>query len=180
MNTNDLSTERKATGAPRSAPVAFSGDRETVFAGQFDDLRTIEKFLVFFLDQCCYGVSARSVAEVSRPLPVAFLPHSPPWLSGVANLRGEIIPVLNSAAIFGANAAERFSDAGKFIILRARAFDSPIALPVERLSEIAAFGEEEFQPAEQTHNDFVFASIAHQTTVLHLIDAEKMLASATD
>ena len=172
----DYTPNEKTTGAPRGAPVVFSGSEDLALAERLNARRTIEKFVVFFLGNRCYGVAAQSVAEVSRPLAVAFLPRSPQWLAGVANLRGEIIPVLDSGKIFG-EAAAKYSSATKFIVLRAKIFRSPVALPVDRLSEIVAFGDEEFELANGASDTFVTGTIAYQTTVLRLIDIERMLAS---
>jgi purine-binding chemotaxis protein CheW len=166
----------KTTGAPLGAPVVFSGLTESALAERLNAGRTIEKFVVFFLNSRCYGIAAQSVAEVSRPLAVAALPRSPERLAGVANLRGEIIPVLNSSKILS-EAAEKSASATKFIILRAKIFSSLIALPVDRLSEIVAFGDEEFGSAIDCKAAFIVGEIAYRTTILRLIDAERMLGS---
>jgi len=178
IKTNDGRLNENTTGAPRGAPVVFSGSDEALFADQLSVRRTIEKFVVFFLNNRCYGVSARAVVEVARPLAVAVLPRSPEWLAGVANLRGEVIPVLDPSKIFG-DAAAKHSTATKFIILRAKIFDSPIALPVARLSELVAFGDDELESATGENNVFIFAAVDYRATTLHLIDAERMLASIT-
>ncbi|HEX8639149.1 MAG TPA: chemotaxis protein CheW, partial [Pyrinomonadaceae bacterium] len=166
----------KTTGAPRGAPVVFSGSTDSVLTEQLNTGGNIERFVVFFLNTRCYAVAAQSVAEVSRPLPVAVLPRSPEWLAGVANLRGEIIPVLNSSKILSKATAKSASPT-KFIILRAKIFSSSIALPVDRLSEIVAFGDEDFDSANDCTDAFVLGEIAYQTTLLRVIDAEALLAS---
>ncbi len=173
---NERQLIKKTTGAPRGAPVVFSAADNSLLDMEFSGTAPSEKFVVFFLNDRCYGISARIVIEVSRPLDVAVLPRSPEWLAGISNLRGEVIPVLNPAKILN-DAAVKHSGATKFIVLRAKSFDSPIALPVDRLKEIVAFDETEFKPAAQKDRAFVFAAVAYQTTILHLIDAEEMLAS---
>lgn len=166
----------KTTGAPSGAPVVFSDSTNFAHGGHLSAGRTIEKFVIFFLNSRCYGVAAQSVAEVSRPFAVAALPHSPEWLAGIANLRGEIIPVLNSSKILS-EAAEKPASATKFIILRTKIFSSLIALPVDRLSEIAAFSDEELDAAMNCKEAFVVGEIAYETTVIRLIDADRMIAS---
>ena len=173
---NVYTPKEKTTGAPLGAPVVFSGSEDSLFAERLNARRTIEKFVVFFLGSRCYGIAARAVAEVTRPLAVAVLPHSPEWLAGVANLRGEIIPVLEARSILN-NQAAKPASATKFIVLRTTIFASPVALPVDRLSEIVAFGGEEFEPASGATDPFITGTIAYQTTVLRLIDAERMLAA---
>jgi purine-binding chemotaxis protein CheW len=174
--TNELQSIEKTTGAPRGAPVVFSGADDSLLKTEFSGAPPSEKFVVFSLNDRCYGIYARLVVEVARPLDVAVLPRSPEWLAGISNLRGEIIPILNPAKIFG-DQTIKYSGTTKFIVLRVKSFDSLIALPVDRLKEIAALDEKEFKPAAQKDGAFVFAIVAYQTTILHLIDAEEMLAS---
>lgn len=174
----DRLDREKPTAAQSDAPVGFSVSDNSFFAeANGARRRTIEKFVVFFLNRRCCAVTARAVAEVARPLSVARLPRSPEWLAGVANLRGEVIPVFNPAKITGAGGAASCMAATKFIILRAPAFASPIALPVDRVSEIVAFGDEEFASAPGETAAFVVGVAAYQTEVLHLLDADEMLAS---
>lgn len=39
--------------------------------------------------------------EVLLPPPVSVLPHTPPWLSGIANVRGALVPVVDLGRAFG-------------------------------------------------------------------------------
>src|SRR4051812_47873803 len=51
--------------------------------------------LVFRLQAREYALPVASVVEVLRMVAVSPLPGSPAWLSGVINLRGHIIPVMD-------------------------------------------------------------------------------------
>jgi purine-binding chemotaxis protein CheW len=51
------------------------------------------------------------VVETMRPLPVARVDHAPPFVLGLAVVRGEAIPVIDGARLLGAghpSAAQRF------------------------------------------------------------------------
>ncbi len=54
---------------------SFSPDRQAVG----------EKYIVFYLDEKLYAVSAGQVVEVIQMMPVTPLPKSPKWLSGIIN-----------------------------------------------------------------------------------------------
>ena len=43
----------------------------------------------------------RSVLEILRPLPLTRVPHAPPALLGLANLRGQVLPVASLAVLLG-------------------------------------------------------------------------------
>ena len=75
-----------------------------------------EKFVVFALDDELFAVSAKQVAEVVNPLPLTTLPNVPEWLLGVANLRGNIISVVNLLKLWDKKPT-LFSPKTKFIVL---------------------------------------------------------------
>src|SRR5215203_7090627 len=86
-------------------------------AGKQAENQDGEKFVVFFLDDELFAVSAAAVAEIVRPLEFTPLPNSPAWLHGIANLRGQIISVLNLAKICHKNSAP-VSSKSKLIVLK--------------------------------------------------------------
>lgn len=49
----------------------------------------------FTIGDLSYAVEIARVREIVRPLPVVALPHAPPAVVGVADHRGEVIPVLD-------------------------------------------------------------------------------------
>jgi len=63
--------------------------------------RDPQKSLVLFVvGDVHYAIGISQVAELVSPLPVTPLPHTPPELSGVADHRGDVIPVLDMRALF--------------------------------------------------------------------------------
>lgn len=132
-----------------------------------------EKFVVFFLDDEFFAISAREVAEIVRPLDFTPLPNSPAWLYGIANLRGEIISVLNLSKICDkANASG--SAKSKLIVLKTKHSAPAVAFPVDRLSEIITFRPEDIQPAE----DFrLFGRAVYKTASVSLLNTEKLFST---
>lgn len=59
------------------------------------------KYLTFVLGKESYGVGILRVREILRPCPITPVPQVPPYILGVINLRGKIIPVLDLWAKFG-------------------------------------------------------------------------------
>ena len=59
----------------------------------------------FLIGDVSYAVPIAVVREISKPLTVVALPHAPPAVIGVADYRGEVIPVLDMRARFGLPAA---------------------------------------------------------------------------
>jgi purine-binding chemotaxis protein CheW len=146
---------------------------ESASASEQPKIADGEKFVVFFLDDELFAVSAERVAEIVRPLDFTPLPNSPDWLHGIANLRGAIISVLNLSKICNKRSAPD-SSKGKLILLKTKNPVSSVAFPVDRLSEIVTFTPEDIQPAE----DFRFLGRAvYKTASVKLLDTENLFAS---
>ncbi len=62
--------------------------------------RLAGKYLTFMLDGTCYGFGIRDIREIIMPMDVARVPRAQPWIRGVINLRGKIIPVMDLRARF--------------------------------------------------------------------------------
>lgn len=61
-----------------------------------------ERSLVgFIVGEVAYAVEIAHVREIVAPLPVTVLPHMPPAVIGIADHRGEVVPIIDLRARFG-------------------------------------------------------------------------------
>jgi purine-binding chemotaxis protein CheW len=135
-----------------------------------------EKYLVFFLDDELFAISTKKVAEATASLPVTALPHSPEWLLGIANLRGDIISVVNTSALLRKKHSTP-TPKSKFIILRSQIFQFGAAITADRISEIVVLPDAEIQYNKDEKTPHIFGKAVHKTQTLNLINTEKLLAS---
>jgi len=63
--------------------------------------RKDDKYLTFTLDAEDYGIGLLKVREIIGIMTITPLPHTPPYVKGVINLRGRIIPVVDLRQKFG-------------------------------------------------------------------------------
>jgi purine-binding chemotaxis protein CheW len=59
------------------------------------------QFLTFLLSSQEYAISVLRVREIIEYETVTALPNAPPWIRGVLNLRGSVVPVVDLGAKFG-------------------------------------------------------------------------------
>jgi purine-binding chemotaxis protein CheW len=59
------------------------------------------KYLTFKLGEEAYGLPVLKVREIIRHLQITAVPQMPPYVKGVTNLRGKIIPVVDLRLRFG-------------------------------------------------------------------------------
>jgi len=143
-------------------------------AGKQAENQDGEKFVVFFLDDELFAVSAAEVAEIARPLEFTPLPNSPAWLHGIANLRGQIISVLNLSKIFNKPAVAAAGAKAKLIVLKPHTATASIAFPVDRLNEVVMLAPENIEAVDDA---FLFGTATTETVLVKLLDTEKLLAS---
>ena len=146
---------------------------ETFLNGEQTALIDGEKFVVFFLDDTLFAIPAREVTEVIRPLRYTPLPNSPSWLAGIANLRGEIIPVINLAQFCHKQAAP-VSAKSKFIVLRPRVYDSPVAFPIDKLNEIVTLHRDEISFEAVS---YFFGESVYKSSPVYLLDTNRIFSS---
>ncbi len=65
-----------------------------------------EQFITFTIGAEEYGVDIMSVREIKGWADTTALPNSPPYVRGVINLRGIIVPIFDLRARFGLGATE--------------------------------------------------------------------------
>ena len=71
------------------------------------------QYLTFALGDEEYGVAILNVQEIKGYAPVTPIPNTPPWVRGVMNLRGTIVPVIDLRLRLGMPAV----DYGPFTVI---------------------------------------------------------------
>lgn len=90
-----------------------------------------------------YGLDIGAVYEIIRLQPITAVPQAPAFVEGVINLRGRIIPVVDLAARFGLECAERGTQSR---IVVAAAADTRVGLVVDGVSEVLMVDESAIEP----------------------------------
>ena len=163
---NDSSPENLQSLAPPdliNLPDSFSHEAQT--GG--------EKYIVFNLDEKLYAVSARQVIEVIQPLITTPLPKVPEWFSGIINLRGKIISVINLPRLWG-NQTSVAAPKSKLILLRSANGEAGIAFAVDKFNEIVALPGEVIRSVKSTDAPYLLGKITYKSEDLYLLDADKI------
>jgi len=95
------------------------------------------KYLSYVMGDQEFGMDILKIREIIGIMPFRSLPQTPPYVKGVINLRGRVIPVLDLRLKFGMAQTE-FSDRSCIIVLELEFDGEPvnIGIAVDRVSEV--------------------------------------------
>ncbi len=95
------------------------------------------KYLSYVMGNQEFGMDILKIREIIGMVPIRSLPQTPPYVKGVINLRGRVIPVLDLRLKFGM-AATDFTDRSCIIVLELEFDGQPvnIGIAVDRVSEV--------------------------------------------
>jgi purine-binding chemotaxis protein CheW len=108
------------------------------------------QFLTFQLMAEQYGVPINSVREINRVGEITPVPRTPPFVKGVMNLRGKIIPVINLRVRFGMPSQDYTRDT--CIIVIDTDFGQ-VGMIVDAVKEVADLGANQIEPAPVLGNE---------------------------
>ena len=112
-----------------------SGDVFGLTSGASPDAATLQRYVVFNVGGTEYAVPILTVSEVVRPLKITPVPNVPEWVLGVANLRGDIISVVDLRVFFGQPAPENLPS-NRMLVVHSPNEDITTGLIVDRASGI--------------------------------------------
>lgn len=122
----------------------------------------------------CLDIMA--VREIRGWTPATPLPHSPPFVRGVINLRGAVLPVLDLKARLGLGASE---PSERSVIIVVHVGSRLVGLLVDAVSEILAAAPSDVQPTPnvgcQTVGEFVRGIIAQEGRMISWIAIDDIM-----
>lgn len=93
-----------------------------------------ERYLTFSLGSEQYGIDIGLVKEIIAMMKVTHVPKVPPFITGVINLRGSIIPVVDTRIRFGMEPREADMHTAIVIVQMDKV---PVGLIVDTVEEVA-------------------------------------------
>ncbi len=131
------------------------------------------EILEFLLAQERYGIETRHIREVYPLKELTPLPSTPPFVLGVVNARGRIVPVVDIKTIFGLP-DRGLTDLNKLIIVRANGME--LGLLADTIVGVQRVPLQDIQPSLPTLSGIRADYLKGVTKErLVIIDAEKVL-----
>jgi purine-binding chemotaxis protein CheW len=115
------------------------------------------EFLTCLLGDEVYGIDILRVQEIRELDHVTRVPHVAPFVRGVVNLRGAIVPIVDLGLMFGFPEPLPLFEASAIVL---NAGSRLVGLAVAAVSDVVALSEEEITPAPEFGNSAIGAALA--------------------
>jgi purine-binding chemotaxis protein CheW len=99
-----------------------------------------------------FCVNIMEVREIRGWTPATPLPQAPPFVRGVINLRGAVLPIVDLGARLGLGAAD---PSARHVIIVAQVQNQVVGLLVDAVSDILSVTDEEIQPTPDVASEMV-------------------------
>ncbi len=138
------------------------------------------KYLTFSLTGEEYGIGILKIREIIGMLPITSVPETPPYVKGVINLRGKVIPVVDLRLRFGMPAIDYTERTCIIVVeMKSAAGVVPIGAVVDAVSEVLNIRAEDIEntPAFGTrfNTDFILGMAKMGKGVKLLLDIDRVL-----
>ncbi|MEI8292679.1 MAG: chemotaxis protein CheW [bacterium] len=140
------------------------------------------KYLTFTLAEESYGVPVLKVREIITMLHITTVPQMPPYVKGVINLRGKVIPVIDLRSKFGLP-TKAITDNNCIIVVQLAPSGMDlknIGLIVDAVEEVANLNASEIEPAPDFGGsirvEYLLGMATIKGSVKSLLDIEKVIA----
>ena len=102
------------------------------------------KLIIFKLGREEYGMDILRVQEIKRMMSITRVPSTPPFIKGVINLRGSVLPVIDLRTRLGLVETE-LGDAARIIVIMAN--DTTVGFIVDEVVEVTTINTQNIEVA---------------------------------
>ena len=174
---NGFLASRDDTGATREVSAML----KDIVLPTADIEEGTEQFVLFSLGDQMFAAPIANVFELSLPPDVIMVPNTPQWMLGVANMRGEIISIVDLMGFLNMS-QENQKKPSRMIIAQTNDRQMMLGLTVDRINGIQYFAADEILPVPQKAPGqsaaYLKGAFAHEDTMVAIFDLEKLLQSS--
>ncbi|HST85593.1 MAG TPA: chemotaxis protein CheW [Kineosporiaceae bacterium] len=146
------------------------------------------RYLTFTLQGELYALDIQEITEIIEFRSLTVVPMMPPFIRGVLNLRGRVLPVVDLAARFGQSATTVARRTGIIVVQSARGAEdgsgselaSGIGIMVDGVNKVVHLGDDDMEPPPSfgvgIRSDFISGMAKHEGGFIIVLDVGKVLS----
>ncbi len=141
------------------------------------------KYLTFTLAKEAYGIGILKVKEIIGMIPITPVPRTPPFVKGVINLRGKVLPVVDLRLKFSMGQIP-YTERTCIIVVEIDTRDETvlIGIVVDAVSEVLSIPPDAIAPPPTFGNklstDYILGMAKTETGVKILLNIDQVLNQA--
>ena len=112
--------------------------REEAVSYQEEDTMQ-DKYLMFILNSQEFAIPIRNVVDIINVQPITRVPNTPPYVKGITNLRGKVIPIVDVLTRFGAQHHE-YNERTCIIVVEYNG--ASVGMIIDRVREVISMNED--------------------------------------
>lgn len=140
-----------------------------------------KQFVVFQIDEEHYGVDIGGVREILRLPAITRVPHAPPFVEGIINPRGTVIPVMDLHKRFGLAERQNTNDTRVMVL---HVGSSLVGAIVDSVSEVLSITGEQIEGVEKLSltisAEYITGVAKLENRLVILLDYGKVLSSSEE
>lgn len=144
-----------------------------------NDMRGQMQCVTFTLEDEIYGINVMQVQEVLREIEVAPVPGAPHYVTGIINLRGNVVSVIDARTRFGLPQRQS-TPMTRIIVIEAQ--QQIIGILVDSVAEVVDIDVAEIETAPNVGNEetarYIDGVVSRDDRLLILVDLNKLLTEA--
>ena len=138
------------------------------------------KMVTFSLSGKDYAIDIMSVKEIAKAGRFTFVPNTAPFVLGVYNLRGDIIPIIDLRLFFNIEIEERSDDHIENVII-VSVDDNVFGIVVDGIDKVVGIQKSTIQPPHPLFGDinikYISGVVESENRLYVLLDIERIFAN---
>jgi purine-binding chemotaxis protein CheW len=140
------------------------------------------QYLTFQLGEEIFALNVAEVREILDFTTVTKVPRTPPFMRGVINLRGSVVPVMDLRLKFGMSAAEKTVNSCIIVVEMTMGGDNVvIGVLADAVQEVIDLEPEQIEPAPRIgtklNMEFILGMGKHNGTFMMILDIDRIFES---
>ena len=136
-----------------------------------------DQYLIFSVDEECFGIDINFVREIIGMEPVTAVPDLPDYIKGVINLRGKVVPVMDMLIRFQ-KPPRAYTDRTCIVVVEIE--NIFMGLIIDEVLEVISIMEEEIMSLpkggkESITNRYAWGVVRSSDGVRMLLDGKKLI-----
>lgn len=135
----------------------------------------LKQFVIFQLEDELYGVDIHQVMRIEKMLPLTRVPNAPPFVIGVCNLRGSVIPIIDLKKRLAL--PSRHDENAKIIIVNVG--KQIVGMTIDSSVDVSSIESDEIEPSPALVTgidaQFILGVAKISNRLLIILDMERVL-----